>query len=69
MVVTNAGAQLNHQTSGVCYASSSLGPVHFGLGSETKALKAEITWPSGVVQTLENVNPDPILKVSEPGSK
>jgi hypothetical protein len=64
-VVTKAGAQYNHQTSSVCYASSSLGPVHFGLGADTKALKVEITWPSGIVQTLENVNADRILKVTE----
>jgi hypothetical protein len=52
-VVTKAGVQYNHQTSSVCYASSSLGPVHFGLGAEAKAQKVEITWPSGIVQTLE----------------
>ncbi len=31
-VVTNAGAQYNHMTTAVGYASSSDGPVHFGLG-------------------------------------
>jgi hypothetical protein len=65
-VVTKAGVQYNHQTSSVCYASSSLGPVHFGLGKEAKATKVEITWPSGIVQTLENVDGDRILKVTEP---
>jgi hypothetical protein len=65
-VVTKAGAQYNHQTSSVCYASSSLGPVHFGLGAEAKAERIEITWPSGIVQTLENVDADRILKVTEP---
>jgi hypothetical protein len=65
-VVTKAGAQYNHQTSSVCYASSSLGPVHFGLGAEAKAQKVEITWPSGIVQTLEDVDADRILKVTEP---
>jgi enediyne biosynthesis protein E4 len=65
-VVTNAGPQYNHQTSSVCYASSSLGPVHFGLGAETKANAIEIHWPSGIVQTLENVPADQILKVTEP---
>jgi enediyne biosynthesis protein E4 len=65
-VVTNAGTQYNHQTSSVCYASSSLGPVHFGLGAETKANTVEIHWPSGIVQTLENVAVDQILKVTEP---
>jgi hypothetical protein len=67
-VVTKAGAQYNHQTSSVCYASSSLGPVHFGLGAESAATKVEITWPSGIVQSLENVTSDQILKVTEPDS-
>jgi hypothetical protein len=65
-VVTKAGVQYNHQTSSVCYASSSLGPVHFGLGAEARALKVEIAWPSGIVQTLENVLADRIVKVTEP---
>ena len=65
-VVTKAGVQYNHQTSSVCYASSSLGPVHFGLGTETKAAEVEITWPSGIVQKLESVDADRILKVTEP---
>jgi len=64
-VVTKAGTQYNHQTSSVCYASSSLGPVHFGLGSESNVQKVEITWPSGFVQTLENIDADRILKVTE----
>jgi enediyne biosynthesis protein E4 len=64
-VVTKSGAQYNHQTSSVCYASSSLGPVHFGLGPDAKALKIEITWPSGIIQTLENVDADRVLKVAE----
>ena len=67
-VETKAGVQYNHQTSSVCYASSSLGPVHFGLGAETKATHVEITWPSGTVQTLENVDADKIVKVTEPAS-
>jgi hypothetical protein len=65
-VVTKAGTQYNHQTSSVCYASSSLGPVHFGLGAETKATTIEIHWPSGIIQTLENVAADQILKITEP---
>jgi hypothetical protein len=65
-VETKAGVQYNHQTSSVCYASSSLGPVHFGLGNQAIASKVEITWPSGIVQTLENVPSDRIVKVVEP---
>jgi len=64
-VITKSGTQYNHQTSSVCYASSSLGPVHFGLGTDTRALKVEINWPSGIGQTLENVEADRVLKVTE----
>ncbi len=67
-VVTKGGSQYNHQTSSVCYASSSLGPVHFGLGPETKANSVEIFWPSGIVQKIENVNADQILNVTESGA-
>ena len=65
-VVTQSGAQYNHQTSSVCYASSSLGPVHFGLGTDIKAKAVEIVWPSGIVQTLQNVEADRIVPVTEP---
>jgi len=67
-VVTKAGVQYNHQTSSVCYASSSLGPVHFGLGAESTATKVEITWPSGIVQSFDNVASDQVLKITESDS-
>lgn len=64
-VETKAGKQHNHQTSSVCYASSTLGPVHFGLGAEAVATTIEIHWPSGMVQLLKNVDGDRIVKVTE----
>jgi enediyne biosynthesis protein E4 len=65
-VVTKAGTQYNRQTSSVGYASSSLGPIHLGLGAESVAQTVEIDWPSGMVQTLHDVPADQILKVTEP---
>ena len=65
-VMTKSGTQYNHMTSSVGYASSSDGPVHFGLGADDHAESIEIHWPSGIVQTLENVAADRILKVTEP---
>jgi len=65
-LLTKAGAQYNHMTTSFCYASSSDGPVHFGLGADDKALSIEIKWPSGVVQKLENVAADRVLRVKEP---
>jgi hypothetical protein len=64
-VVTRAGAQYNHMTTSVGYASSSHGPVHFGLGAEDKAEQIEIRWPSGIVQSLRDVAGDRVLTVKE----
>jgi hypothetical protein len=68
-VVTSAGAQYNHMTTSVGYASSSHGAVHFGLGNDTRAKLVEIRWPSGVVQTLQDVAGDRVLKVKESAGK
>lgn len=65
-VLTKSGAQYNHVTTAVGYASSSAGPVHFGLGQNTSADLVEIHWPSGVLQALHNVQADQLLKVKEP---
>ncbi len=64
-LVTKSGAQYNHMTTSVGYASSSDGPVHFGLGPDSRADLIEIHWPSGTVQTLRDVAADRILKVTE----
>jgi len=65
-LLTKSGAQYNHMTTSVGYASSSYGPVHFGLGADTRADSIVIYWPSGTIQTLENISGDQILKVTEP---
>ena len=49
------------------YASSSAGPVHFGLGASAAADVVEIRWPSGVIQELKNVKADRVVRVREPG--
>jgi hypothetical protein len=50
------------------YLSASDKRAHFGLGSNKVARLVEITWPSGVVQRLENVAANQILQVREPQS-
>ena len=66
-VTTKSGVQYNHMSTSVGYASSSDGPVHFGLGPDRVAENIEIRWPSGVVQTLRNAAGDRVIKVKEPG--
>jgi hypothetical protein len=57
--------QFNHVTTSVGYASASSGVVHFGLGKAVKLKQLEIRWPSGAVQTLQNVATDQVLTVKE----
>jgi hypothetical protein len=66
-LVTHKGSQFNHVTSAVGYASSSAGPVHFGLGDEPQAERIEIVWPSGITQELRAVRADRVVRVVEPG--
>ena len=66
VVSRTVGAQYNHMTTSVGYGSSSYGPVHFGLGADSKAETVEIHWPSGIVQTLHDVAGDQVLKATEP---
>jgi len=68
-VVTNSGTQYNHVTSAVGYASSSAGPVHFGLGKDDKARLLEICWPDGRIQRMQDVKCDRIVRIQEDSAK
>jgi enediyne biosynthesis protein E4 len=63
--VSSQGEQFNHMTTSVGYASSSHGPVHFGLGVDSMAKLVEIQWPSGTVQRLHDVGGDRVVTVRE----
>ena len=65
-VVAGGKTQYNHVSFASGYASSSAGPVHFGLGSATSADEVEIRWPSGLIQTLKNMAADRVQHVIEP---
>jgi hypothetical protein len=65
-VVARSGTQYDHVSTAAGYASSSAGPVHFGLGADATVDLIEIRWPSGIVQQLRNVQADRIIAVKEP---
>jgi len=65
-VTTRSGTLHSHVNTAVGYGGASDRRVHFGLGKEDRAARVEITWPSGVVQTLENVAANQVLLVREP---
>ncbi len=65
-LVTASGTQFNHVNTAVGYGCSSDRRVHFGLGSDTKVMELQITWPSGTVQVLKDLHPDQVMTVREP---
>jgi hypothetical protein len=65
-VISKGGVQFNQMSTAAGYASSSAGPVHFGLGQDTSAEVVEIRWPSGAITSLRNVVGDRVLTVREP---
>jgi hypothetical protein len=60
------GKQWNEMTSAVSYASSSLIPVHFGVGSAREIGDVEIRWPSGRIQHLDHLQVNRVIDVKEP---
>ena len=64
-ITTSHGSQYNHATTAVGYNSSSDKRVHFGLGESTVIDKIELSWPSGIRQTLTKIKADQILAVRE----
>jgi hypothetical protein len=65
--VVTADGREQHATASTSgsYAASNDRRVHFGLGTASNVKLLEITWPSGLVQRLENVAADQILQVKE----
>jgi hypothetical protein len=65
-LTTPQGAQWVTVTTSSGYLSSSDPRVHFGLGDSAMAESIEIRWPSGIVQTLNNIRGDRQIQVDEP---
>ena len=63
--VVRVDGQWNSVTSAQGYASSSLGPLHFGLGAAESAARIEITWPDGSKRVLKNIASQRLLTIVE----
>ncbi len=63
--VVRAADQVTMANSAVGYASSSLTPLHFGLGREPKLSEIRVTWPDGREQTVPLVGLDRLVTVTE----
>jgi hypothetical protein len=64
-VTTAGGNQWKTVTTSGSYISAVDKRAHFGLGQNEKVLRVEIRWPSGIVQTLQNVAADQFVKIDE----
>ena len=64
-VVAGGAEQIDEVRSGASYISQNDLRVHFGLGQAAKADLVEIKWPSGRIDTLENVEADQVIYVEE----
>jgi hypothetical protein len=65
-VISGASTQIREVRVGGGYVSQNDMRVHFGLGDRDRIDRIEIRWPSGVVQTLEDVAANQIMTVTEP---
>jgi hypothetical protein len=59
------GNQVRTMTTAMGYASSSHAGLHFGLGSAQGPVRVEVLWPSGIKQTIDNVDVNRVLEVVE----
>jgi len=63
-ITTNLG-QFKRYYTGVGFLSQSLQPVHFGLGNENVISELEIKWPSGLVETYQNLDANTTVRAVE----
>jgi len=67
--LTSGGVtQLREQNGGIHVFAQNDQRLHFGLGQDNRIDRIEIRWPSGEVQTLNNVGVNQILRVREDGT-
>jgi len=65
-IISGGKTQIAQKKTTTGYLSQNDPRIHFGLGKNETVEKIEITWPSGKVQTLENIKTNQILEVIEP---
>src|SRR5580692_11212753 len=61
----NGQQQVQHVSGGTGFAAQNDRRLHFGLGKNPQIGKAVIRWPSGKVQTVENLVPGKLYNVRE----
>lgn len=62
---SGAGSQFREVYSGTSFLSMDTQQLHFGLGSQSRVDRVRVTWPSGHVQDLEDVEVDQVITLVE----
>jgi hypothetical protein len=62
----NDQVQVQEVSGGAGYASQNQRRLHFGLGNDARVSRAEIRWPSGLVQTVETPAAGKLHRITEP---
>jgi hypothetical protein len=69
VLVTAGGVtQLRQQSGGMHDKTQNDSRLHFGLAENTTIESIQVQWSSGIVQTLENIEADQILNITESGN-
>lgn len=64
-LTTSTGKVYIRHYSGISMFGQSQLPIHFGLGDDTNITEIKISWPSGVLQTVNNLNSNTTVLVVE----
>ena len=65
LVVCDGLRQIEEVQSGSSYVSSNDRRLLFGIGRRKQIDLIKVKWPSGIIQTLKNVTPNQLLKITE----
>ncbi len=65
IAVTTASGTIQRYYSGVGFLSQSLQGAHFGLNDETQINELQISWPSGIVETYNDLEANITIKATE----
>lgn len=66
LTMADGGIQYFETRSGSNLGGGDMIDAYFGLGTNTSATELEITWPSGIIQTIINPPVDQCLQIIEP---
>ena len=61
--------QLRENNGGIHWAQQDQKRIHFGLAQNEKVSELEIHWPSGIVQKLNDIEVNQVLKIIEEGNQ